>query len=596
MIAAKTLPPPPDRAPVRRALLSVSDKAGLADFGRRLAALGVELLSTGGTAAALREAGVPVVDVAEATGFPEILDGRVKSLHPAIHGGILARRTDPDDLAQLSAHGIGPIDLVVVNLYPFREAVARPGVTDAVAVENVDIGGPAMLRAAAKNFAFVAALVDPSDYAAVADELDAHDGTLGLETRRRLSGDAFAHTAAYDQAVAAYFAGSASGDGVPRASTPDPAVIPVPGAPAPDPAPETIPVEAPRVPADDPAAIPMPGAPAPDSAPETIPAGVAPSPASDGTPARLTLELAPRLALRYGENPHQAATLYGQGPAPYETLHGKALSFNNLLDLSAALALVAEFADAPPTVAILKHTNPCGVGQADTLDAAYAKAFATDRQSPFGGIVAVNRPLDRATAEALDSIFTEIVIAPAFEDGVLDFLQQKANRRLIRAHLRAAAGTLDLRTVAGGVLVQTPDAALPSDVRDTWTVATERDPTPAEAADLEFAWRICKHVKSNAIVYARGGATLGIGAGQMSRIDASEIAVAKAAKSGLDLAGSVVASDAFFPFADGLVAAAEAGAVAAIQPGGSVRDDEVIRAADQRGMAMVFTGRRHFRH
>ena len=539
MIETADLPDPDDRYPVRRALLSVSDKTGLADFGRRLAALGVDLLSTGGTARTLREAGLDVTDVASVTGFPEILGGRVKSLHPAIHGGILARRTSPADLDELDEHGIDAVDLVVVNLYPFREAVARPDVTDALAAENVDIGGPGMLRAAAKNFAFVGAVVDPASYGAVADELEAHGGTLGMATRRRLAGAAFAHTADYDAAVGAYFAGGAGGETPPPNNSP--------------------------------------GAPLPDT---------------------LALDLPCADTLRYGENPHQAAALYRDGSARYEVLHGKALSYNNLLDLTAALDLVAEFDAAPPTVAILKHTNPCGVGQAEALEGAYHKAFATDRQSPFGGIVVVNRPLDRATAEAIDAVFTELVIAPAFEDGVLDFLERKKNRRLIRVAARPARPGVVLRTVAGGVLAQTPDGPLApaAELRAGWSVPTERAPTEREWADLDFAWRVCKHVKSNAIVYARDGATLGVGAGQMSRIDASEVAVAKGAASGLDFAGCVVASDAFFPFADGLEAAAEAGAVAAVQPGGSVRDDDVIAAADARGMAMAFTGRRHFRH
>ena len=550
MIETADLPAPDDRYPVRRALLSVSDKGGLADFGRRLAALGVELLSTGGTARALREAGLDVTDVADVTGFPEILGGRVKSLHPRVHGGILARRTSPDDLAELDEHGIGAVDLVVVNLYPFREAVAQPDATDALAAENVDIGGPGMLRAAAKNFAFVGAVVDPGDYDAVAEELEANDGTLGMATRRRLAGAAFAHTADYDAAIAAYFAGGAG-----LVQTPHRGV--------------------------------STGAAAGDG-----------RGGADSLPATLALDLPRADTLRYGENPHQAAALFGDPDARYEVLHGKALSYNNLLDLTAALDLVAEFDAAPPTVAILKHTNPCGVGQAEALEAAYHKAFATDRQSPFGGIVVVNRPLDRATAEAIDAVFTEIVIAPDFEDGVLGFLEQKKNRRLVRALRRPAHAGVVLRSTAGGVLAQTADAPLPGAdaLRAGWTVPTERAPTDREWADLDFAWRVCKHVKSNAIVYARDGATLGVGAGQMSRIDASEIALAKGAKSGLDVAGCVVASDAFFPFADGLEAAAEAGAVAAVQPGGSVRDDEVIAAADARGVAMAFTGRRHFRH
>ena len=536
MIARKDLPPPTDRLPIRRALLSVSDKRGLAAFAKTLAAHGVELLSTGGTARMLREAGLAVTDVAQVTGFPEILDGRVKTLHPKVHGGILARKNDPEDLATLDKHGIGALDLVVVNLYPFREAVAG-GADDALAAENVDIGGPSMLRAAAKNFPSVGVVVEPEDYATVAEELDASGGALSLSTRRRLAASAFHHSADYDAAIASYFA-------VDRQAG--------------------------------------------DRQPETV---------ESASPDPLAVSAPLSLALRYGENPHQRAALYG-AQAPYETLHGKALSYNNLLDLDGALGLIAEFESAPPTVAILKHTNPCGVGQASGLAEAYGKAFATDTVSPFGGIVVVNRALDRATAEAIDAVFTELIIAPEYEEGVLGFLQQKKNRRLLRYTPGTGLPDLVIRSAAGGLLAQQPDATLPParDLRERCTVATERAPTEGEWADLDFAWRVCKHVKSNAIVYAKNGATLGIGAGQMSRVDASEIAVRKAAKGGLDLQGSVVASDAFFPFADGLVAAADAGAAAAIQPGGSVRDAEVIEAANSREVAMVFTGQRHFRH
>jgi phosphoribosylaminoimidazolecarboxamide formyltransferase / IMP cyclohydrolase len=528
MISARSLPPPDDRQPLRRALLSVSDKNGLADFARRLAALGVELLSTGGTARTLREAGLAVTDVADVTGFPEMLDGRVKTLHPHVHGGILARRNDSEDVESLRQSGIVPIDLVVVNLYPFAEAVASGDVADALAVENIDIGGPAMLRAAAKNYFFVAAVCSPGDYDALADELENSGGMLSLATRRRLAQRAFSHTATYDAAIAEHLAGAGAGEELPR---------------------------------------------------------------------QFSIRLPKALEMRYGENPHQQAALYGEPARYFETLHGKELSFNNLLDLNAALLLMDEFRDADPACAILKHTNPCGVGTGASLIEAYRRAFETDRQSPFGGIVVVNRPLDDETAAAVDEIFTEIVIAPDFEEGVLDRLRQKKNRRVVRI-LRRPDESRDLRSVVGGVLVQLRDPALGSfdALRQSARVVTRRAPTDAEWRDLDFAWRVCKHVKSNAIVYARGGGTLGIGAGQMSRIDASELAVAKARKSGLDLAGAVLASDAFFPFADGLLAATEAGAVAVIQPGGSVRDEEVIEAADANGVAMIFTGTRHFRH
>lgn len=537
MIATKNLPPPPDRTRIRRALLSVFDKTGLVPFAERLAAHGVALLSTGGTARALREAGLEVTDVSEVTGFPEILGGRVKTLHPGVHGGLLARRGNADDEAELAEHGIAPIDLVVVNLYPFEQATASPDVTDAVAAENIDIGGPTMLRAAAKNFAYVAVAPDPGGYDAIADELDAHGGTLGLATRRALAREVFAKTSAYDAAIAAYLGRTA-----PHAES-----------------------------SDEPSALPQ----------------------------RFALDLPREQTLRYGENPHQAAALFGDSSGLYETLHGKALSFNNLIDLSAALNLIAEFEHAEPTVAILKHTNPCGVATAATLAEAHAAAFATDRQSPFGGIVVVNRPLDRATADAIDAIFTEIIIAPSYEAGVLEALMAKKNRRLIRYQQSAlTAAALDVRSVAGGLLVQQRDATLrpASGAREGYRVVTRRAPTSAEWDDLDFAWRVAKHVKSNAIVYAKSRATIGVGAGQMSRIDASEIAVMKGIKSELDFEGAVVASDAFFPFADGLLAAAASGARAVIQPGGSVRDDEVISAADEHGIAMVFTGARHFRH
>ena len=535
MIPAKDLPPPDDLAPVRRALISVFDKTDIVPFARRLHALGITLISTGGTARKLREADLPVTEVADLTGSDEVLDGRVKTLHPKIHAGLLARRNDPEDQAELDERGIAPIDLVVTNLYPFQEATADDP-SPANAMENIDIGGPTMVRAAAKNHFFVGVVTDPAEYDAVASELEANDSHLTMATRQRLASAAFAHTAQYDQAVAQYFVTHIE-------------------------------------PSED--------------------------EDNDALPATLNDPLPRAKVLRYGENPHQRGALYGDPDRFFEKLHGKALSFNNLMDLSAALLLIDEFRDHPPTCAILKHTNPCGVAISDGLESAWHRAFATDRQSPFGGIVVVNRALDRATAEAIDEIFTELIIAPEFEDGVLDLLMQKKNRRLIRH--KAAARTderLDMRSVLGGLLVQERDPVFPAPdaFKASWDVVTDRGPSDAEADDLDFAWRVAKHVKSNAIVYAKDRATLGIGAGQMSRIDASELAVFKGDKSELDFSGAVVASDAFFPFADGLEAAAEAGAHAAIQPGGSIRDDEVIDAADAHDMAMVFTGQRHFRH
>jgi len=551
MIERANSAPADDLIPVRRALLSVYDKTGVAEFASRLEALGVEILSTGGTARVLRGAGVAVVDVADVTDSPEILGGRVKSLHPSIHAGILARRTHPNDMMDLEAHGIEPIDLVVCNLYPFSEVVGDGDVDRATAMENVDIGGPTMVRAAAKNHDFVGVCTSPRQYDAVADELEASHGSLQRQTRRMLARDAFAHTASYDTAIYQYLEGTRN------------------------------------------------------DSPHTAPQGAASDTSSlenDG-PTQLPVLYAdalPRVStLRYGENPHQQGAVYGQ-PDPFvEPIHGKALSFNNWMDLSAACHLIDEFRDAPPTLAILKHTNPCGVATADTLVDAWHRAFATDRQSPFGGIVITNRPLDLETASAIDEIFTEIIIAPSFDDDALERLKENDRRRLV-IQTGPARGDArpDVRSVVGGVLLQTRDAVLPSlDATSArWNVATERAPTEGETTDLDFAWRVCKHVKSNAIVYARDGATLGIGAGQMSRVDASEVAVMKAKKSELDLEGAVVASDAFFPFADGLVAAADAGARAAIQPGGSIRDQEVIDAADARDVAMVLTGHRHFRH
>ncbi len=527
MIHVKDLPNPEDLYPIKRALLSVFDKTGLVEFAQVLSSFGVELISTGGTKRKLQEAGLEVKDVSELTGFPEMLDGRVKTLHPLVHAGLLARKTDSEDMKQLTDQGTSPIDLVVVNLYPFEEAISNGEVNDAIAIENIDIGGPTMLRSAAKNFFFTAVVSSSNDYKWIAEELASNSGALSLSTRRMLAGKVFELTGQYNQAISKYF-------GV------------------------------------------------------TI----------EASSNNYQIDLPRYQELRYGENPHQTATFYGKPDEIFEKLHGKDLSFNNMLDLSAALSILDEFSSADPTIAILKHTNPCGVAQASSLLEAYNKAFATDRQSPFGGIVIANRAMDMETAQAINEVFTEIIIAPDFEDEVLEFLMKKKNRRLVKSKSKGRVGIVDVRTVAGGLLVQEKDPSLASseEFRDSLTVVTNRHPTPSELDDLEFTWRVSKHVKSNAIVYGKNRATLGIGAGQMSRIDASEIAVAKGKKSALDFDKCVVASDAFFPFSDGLLAAADAGAIAAIQPGGSVRDDQVIEAANERGMAMVFTGRRHFRH
>ncbi len=535
MISAKRLPPPDDILPVRRALLSVFDKTGLVPFAQRLRERRIELISTGGTARALREAGLPVSDVSEITGYPEILDGRVKTLHPAVHGGLLARRNDAEDMEALNTLSIAPIELVVVNLYPFEKVISEE-ITEAEAMENIDIGGPTMIRAAAKNYFFTGVVTSPSQYEALTAELDERDGGLTMATRRMLAQEAFRRTGTYDQAIADWFAG-------PNAANEDPG--------------------------------------------------------ASGLPRNLHIRLPQKRSLRYGENPHQKAAIYGHAHNAWTQIHGKELSFNNLIDLDAALRLIGEFGVDEPACAILKHTNPCGVAIADTLENAWAGAFAADRRSPFGGIVIVNSALDRATAEAIDSIFTEIIIAPEFEPGAAALLKQKKNRRLIR--LDAAASktpTLDLRSISGDMLAQTIDAPLPPPevMRTRFEVVTERAPDEREWRDLDFAWRVVKHVKSNAIVYARNRRAIGIGAGQMSRIDAAEIAVAKGKKSELDFKNAVIASDAFFPFADGLITAAQSGAGAVIQPGGSLRDNEVTAAANENGMAMVHTGIRHFRH
>jgi len=518
--------------PIRTALVSVSDKSGLAEFARGLARFKIKILSTGGTAKLLAEQGLPVTEVADYTGFPEMLDGRVKTLHPRLHAGILARRDSPAHLAAIKAAGIEPIDLVVVNLYPFARTVAKPNCTLAEAIENIDIGGPSMLRAAAKNYAGVAVLTDPSDYSKVIAEMGEHGGALSEGTRFALAQKAFAHSAAYEAAIGNYLTGLA-GDG-----------------------------------------------------------NLAPF------PDHLTLQFEKMQDLRYGENPHQAAAFYRDGdPVPgsiagYTQVQGKELSYNNIADADAAWECVKTFDE--PACVIVKHANPCGAAIGASPRDAYERAFATDPTAAFGGIVAFNKGLDAATAGAVAKQFVEVVIAPEFDSEALRIFADKANVRLMSVRLARAAQTYDFKRVGGGLLVQSPDGrnVEASGLR----TVTRLKPTAAQVADLLFAWRVAKFVKSNAIVFCAGGRTLGIGAGQMSRVDAARVAALKAQDAGLNLMGSVVASDAFFPFRDGVEVVARAGAKAVVQPGGSVRDDEVIAAADELGLAMVFTGVRHFRH
>ncbi|ODP37580.1 bifunctional phosphoribosylaminoimidazolecarboxamide formyltransferase/IMP cyclohydrolase [Sphingomonas turrisvirgatae] len=518
---------------IKRALLSVSDKTGIVELGEALAAKGVELVSTGGTAKALRDAGLAVRDISDLTGFPEMMDGRVKTLHPVVHGGLLAVREDPRHMGSASEHGIGMIDLVVVNLYPFAQTVAKGASRDEI-IENIDIGGPSMVRSAAKNHAYVAIVTDPADYGVVAT------GETSLEDRRRFAAKAYALTAQYDAAIAGWFAHVDQGQRFP----------------------ETV-------------AVPM----------------------------------IKQAELRYGENPHQIAALYTQagggvnGIAQARQVQGKELSYNNYNDADAALELVSEFRDGPPTVVIVKHANPCGVATGETLIDAYKAAFACDTVSAFGGIIAVNRPLDEATAEAISGIFTEVVCAPDADDAAKAVFARKKNLRLLLTGdlPDPARRGRAMKSIAGGFLIQSRDDGRIT--ADELKVVTKRAPSEQELKDCLFAWTVAKHVKSNAIVYARDGSTAGVGAGQMNRLESARIAAWKAKdaadKAGWDQSrtiGSAVASDAFFPFADGLLAAVEAGATAVIQPGGSIRDDEVIAAADEAGLAMVFTGMRHFRH
>jgi len=502
---------------IKRAVISVSDKTRIIDFARELKQFNVEIISTGGTAKSLRDAGVDVIDISDITGFPEMMDGRVKTLHPRVHGGLLALRDNPEHVAAMERNGIQPIDMVVVNLYPFAQTIAREGVTRAEAIEQIDIGGPAMIRSAAKNAHDVAVVVSPDQYQNVIAELTANNGSLSLATRQRLAQEAFRQTAQYDSIVSSYLGGDTG----------------------------------------------------------------------------LALSLKKTADLRYGENPHQQAALYhtaeGGGVANAELLSGKEMSFNNYIDADAAWQLVCDFDTT--TCAIIKHTNPAGVGQGDTVASAYQRALATDPVSAFGGIVAINRPVDAAAAHEITKIFTEVVIAPGYDADAFPILQAKKNLRVLRMNSVEPASGPEYKQISGGMLVQTRDRHQLK--REDLKVVTERQPTEEEVRALLFAWTVCKHTKSNAIVYARDRQTVGVGAGQMSRVDSVRIGATRAQ---LPVAGSVLASDAFFPFRDGLDEAAHHGITAVIQPGGSVRDDEVIAAANEHGLAMVFTGVRHFKH
>jgi len=528
---------PPANPPIRRALISVSDKSGVIELAKALTERGVEILSTGGTSAAIKAAGLAVKDVAEHTGFPEMMDGRLKTLHPKVHGGLLQVRGNGEHEAAAAEHSIAPIDLLVVNLYPFEATVAK-GAPFADCIENIDIGGPAMLRAAAKNHAAVTVVVDPADYVRVLDAMADNHGATTTELRRELARKAYALTAAYDGAISNWLGGE-----IAKANGDQSAV---------------------------------------------------------GFPPTLTVQLTKVQAMRYGENPHQKAAFYVERGAQAGSIaaarqvQGKELSYNNIADTDAALECVKAFAERPACV-IVKHANPCGVAESDTLAGAYDRAFKTDPESAFGGIIALNRPLDEITAKAIvDRQFVEVIVAPSASPAAEAAVAAKKNVRLLVVGEwgQAEHPRQDWKKVTGGLLVQDADIALEAELR----VVTKRQPTAAEMADLRFAWKVAKFVKSNAIVYARDQATVGVGAGQMSRVNASRIAVIKAEMAGLEVAGSVVASDAFFPFADGLLSAAGAGATAVIQPGGSMRDDEVIKAADEKGLAMVLTGMRHFRH
>ena len=518
---------------VQRAILSVTDKTGLVEFARQLSVLGIELISTGGTAKLLRDSGIAVKDISELTGFPEMLDGRVKTLHPKVHGGILHRRENPTHTAAVAEHGIQPIDMVVVNLYAFEKTAAKPGVAFEELIENIDIGGPSMIRSAAKNFHDVAVVTSPADYPAIAQELTSTGGALSLETKWRLAQKAFATTAAYDSAIASTL------ERIPDTKNP-------------------------------------------------------PLESAEAFPQTLRLSFQKTLDLRYGENPHQKAAMYsdgsGGGVANARQLQGKELSYNNIVDLQAAWDLAQEFdPDEAAACAIIKHTNPAGAATGKTLAEAYKRALECDPVSAFGGVIGVNRPIDGEAAEEMHKLFLEVIAAPGFDEAAKARFATKKNLRLVE--VKAAPQKWILKNVSGGILLQDNDSRPLQDI--DLKVVTQRVPTPEEARALLFAWKVCKHVKSNAIVYARDGQTVGVGAGQMSRVDSAKIGAMKAQ---LPLKGTVAASDAFFPFPDGVEEIAKAGATAIIQPGGSQRDPEVIAAADRLGLAMLFTGVRHFRH
>jgi len=513
--------------PIKRVLISVSDKTGIVDFAKQLQIWKIEIVSTGGTLKTLREAGVNAISVSDVTGFPEILDGRVKTLHPKIHAGLLAIADLPQHQQQLKELGIESIDMVVVNLYPFVQTIEKEIITLDEAIEQIDIGGPSMLRAAAKNYKYKIAVSNPSQYRTILAELELNNGSISENARFQMAKEVFRQTSRYDAAISNYLDGLLT------------------------------------------------------------------HPTEKVLPEVFSVNFQKADELRYGENPHQRAALYGDFQKYFEQLHGKELSYNNIVDIQAAAELAQEFSE--PTVVIIKHTNPCGVGTGKSLAEAYEKAFATDSKSAFGGIVAVNHPLDIATSRLIDKIFTEVVIAPKFDEGVLEFLEKKKDRRLIKQNIsRQAHSGFILKRITGGVLVQTPDDVTIN--QDNLKVVTKRSPTNEEHAAMMFGWKVAKHVKSNAIVYSRSDRTIGIGAGQMSRFDSSRIAIMKAHEARLDLKGTAVASDAFFPFADGLLEAVKAGATSVIQPGGSVRDVEVIKAANDNNIAMIFTGIRHFKH